>query len=231
MKTVFLSYKSSLNTIHESVIPLSSFSGCVHRDKSECSIALPTEAEHVRVFEKGDFTCVNTRLAFDSQILLPKDNIDNNKLIFNLKINNVNQKKRITTKILKMDENNQYGQAMTKPLPYGCIKKKMKTSSMLEFNRILDCLSHEDSIDHLFIEDIKFHNKNQKTMLFNEIYPPIFEKNKTVRAHERSTVQLMSVLNRNEQRDIINSFKCTAKTLSTLDEKKFIPLYAEHLHF
>ena len=109
--------------------------------------------------------------------------------------------------------------------------KKMKTSSMLEFNRILDYLSHEDSIDHLFIEDIKFHNKNQKTMLFNEIYPPIFEKNKTVRAHERSTVQLMSVLNRNEQRDIINSFKCTAKTLSTLDEKKFIPLYAEHLHF
>ena len=41
----------------------------------------------------------------------------------------------------------------------------------------------------------------------------------------------MRVLNRNEQKDIINSFKCTAKTHSTLDEKKFIPLYAEHLHF
>ena len=41
----------------------------------------------------------------------------------------------------------------------------------------------------------------------------------------------MSVLNRNEQRDNINSFKCTAKTHSTLDEKKLIPLYAEHLHF
>ena len=34
-----------------------------------------------------------------------------------------------------MDENNQYGQAMTKPLPPGCIKK-MKTPSLLEFNRI-----------------------------------------------------------------------------------------------
>ena len=32
--------------------------------------------------------------------------------------------KKITTKILNMDENNQYGQAMTKPLPYGCIKKE-----------------------------------------------------------------------------------------------------------
>ena len=30
----------------------SSFSGCVHRDKIKCLIALPTEAEHVRVFEK-----------------------------------------------------------------------------------------------------------------------------------------------------------------------------------
>ena len=30
----------------------SSFSGCVHRDKSKCLIALPADAEHVRVFEK-----------------------------------------------------------------------------------------------------------------------------------------------------------------------------------
>ena len=34
--------------------PLSSFSSCLHRDKSKCCkcfIALPTDAEHVRVFE------------------------------------------------------------------------------------------------------------------------------------------------------------------------------------
>lgn len=68
-------------------------------------------------------------------------------------------------------------------------------------------------------------------MLFKEIHAPVFEKNKTVRAHECSTSRLMSVLNRNEQRDIINSFTCTAKTHSTIDENKFIPLYAEHLHF
>ena len=129
-----------------------------------------------------------------------------------------------------MDKNNQYDQAMTKPLPYGCIKR-MKTPSMLEFNLILDRLSHEDSIGHLLFVDIKFHNENSKTMLFNEIYPPIFEKNpKKIRAHERSTVQLMSVLNRNKHKDIIHSFKCNAKTHSTLDEKK-LSLYAEHLHF
>ena len=32
------------------------------------------------------------------------------------------KKKRIITKILKLDENNQYGMAMTEPLPTGCIK-------------------------------------------------------------------------------------------------------------
>ena len=32
--------------------------------------------------------------------------------------------KRFSSKIIKMDENNQYGFPMTKPLPYGCIKLK-----------------------------------------------------------------------------------------------------------
>ena len=68
-------------------------------------------------------------------------------------------------------------------------------------------------------------------MLFNEIYTPIFEKNKIVQAYKRSVLQLMSVLSRNEDKDIINNFKCNAKTHSTIDEKKFIPLYAEDIHF
>ena len=51
----------------------SSFSVCAHRDQRKCLIALPTDAEHVRVFEKtliGGFSCVNTRLPFGTQILL-----------------------------------------------------------------------------------------------------------------------------------------------------------------
>ena len=50
-----------------------SFSGCVHMDKSKCLIALSTDVQHVRVFKKtliGGFSCVDTRLAFDTQILL-----------------------------------------------------------------------------------------------------------------------------------------------------------------
>ena len=104
----------------------SSFSGCVHSDKDKCCIALPTDAEHVRVFEKtliGGFSCVNTRLAFDSEILL--DN-KNEKVLFDFNLGGKMVTKRISTKILKMDENNQYGQAMTKPLLYGCIKRQEK---------------------------------------------------------------------------------------------------------
>ena len=66
---------------------------------------------------------MNTRLAFDTEILL-KDNKKNSKVLFDLLIDGKKQPKRISSKILIMDENNQYGQAMTKPLQYGCIKKQ-----------------------------------------------------------------------------------------------------------
>ena len=70
------------------------------------------------------------------------------------------QTKRISSKKLKMDENNKYGMAMTKPLPYGCIKKSKRPPSLLEFNKILKEISHEDPIGHLFVVDIKFSEIN-----------------------------------------------------------------------
>ena len=141
------------------------------------------------------------------------------------------QAKRISCKILKMDQNSQYGMAMTKPLPYGCIKKQNTVPSLTEFNRIVDKISHEDKIGHLFTVDIKFHDINKKTLLFNEIYPPVFEKNKKFDPYERSTFQLLSIAVRNEEKDKLNSFPYNSKTHSALKEKKFILLYAEDLHF
>ena len=41
----------------------------------------------------------------------------------------------------------------------------------------------------------------------------------------------MSVFNRNEHKDIINNFKSNSKAHSTVGDKKFIPVYAEHIHF
>ena len=53
---------------------LSSMSGCIEREMSKVIIALPTIYDHVEIFEQtviGGFSCVNTRLAFDTEILLP----------------------------------------------------------------------------------------------------------------------------------------------------------------
>ena len=55
-----------------------------------------------------------------------------------------------------------------------------KGPTFYEFNKILSNLSHEDKIGYLFIVDIKFYDKNPKTMIFNEIYNPIFGKSKIV---------------------------------------------------
>lgn len=81
---------------------------------------------------------------------------------------------------------------------------------------LLDKTSHEDTIGHLFIVDIKFHNIKEETLLLNEIYPPIFEKKKKMEPFERSTVQLMSILFRSKEKDTINSVRYTSKTHSTL---------------
>ena len=75
-----------------------------------------------------------------------------------------------------MDENNQYGFAMTKPLPYGCIKLKKTILTLDELKDLLAKVSLDDKIGHLFIADIVFDDINEKTILFNELYPPIFEK-------------------------------------------------------
>ena len=133
-----------------------SFSGPVHRGKSKCGIALPADTEHVRVFEKtliGSFSCVNTRLAYDTEVLL--DNQNHEKVIFDLCNDSKKQTQRISTKILKMDENNQYGQSINKPLSYGCIKKQEHPPSLTEFNRILDKISHDENTGHLLIVDVK----------------------------------------------------------------------------
>ena len=135
----------------------SSLSGCVHRNKSKCCIALPTDATYVRAFEKtliGGFSCVNTKLGFDTNVLL--NNRDNEKVLIELDIDHKKQIQRFSSKIFTMDENNQYGMAMIKPLLYGCIKKQDKVTTLTEFNKILDYLSPDNNIRHLFTVNIKF---------------------------------------------------------------------------
>ena len=154
----------------------SSFSGCVHRLKSKCRIVLPTDAEIVRIFERtvmGGYSCINTRMAFDTNLLL-KD-IKNEKVLSKTVDG---QLKRFSSRIIKMDKNNQYGMAITRPLPHGCIKRKLTVPSFEEFEQLLKSVTLEDKVGHIFTVDIEFSDINPKMLLFNEIFAPVFEKQK-----------------------------------------------------
>ena len=52
----------------------STLSGCIQRDLSKVMIVLSTSSADIEIFEKtltGGFSCVNTKLGFDTEILLP----------------------------------------------------------------------------------------------------------------------------------------------------------------
>ena len=231
----------------------SKLSGCIQREKSKCILALLINNVQMEVFEKtvcGGFSSVNNRLSFDTEILMPnlkasdyeKMNIDQSfkaykrddlKVVYSLKLNNEKNfsSKRIISKIVKLDENNQYGYAMTRPMPTGCIKEN-NSPSWLKFNLLLETVTLEDKIGHLFIVDIEFdlENADERRYLYNEIFPPIIEKQKKIDVNERSLFQLLELLAKTEEGKA-KSYRCTAKSHATLFPKKCIPLYIEDLQF
>ena len=103
---------------------------------------------------------------------------DNSKLEYKLKLDSETEysDRTIISKILKLDEENQYRFGMTKPMPTSCIKEK--THSWLEFNVLLKNLDLDDKIVQLFVVDIEFdyENTTSKQMMYNEIFPPIIDK-------------------------------------------------------
>ena len=139
-------------------------------------------------------------------------------------------KLRVITKIIKFDENNQYGFAMTRPMPTGCIKQN-NSLSWLEFNLLLERVSLKNSSGHLFVVDIEFDEENatKKQYMYNEIFPPIIEKQKILAANERSLFQLLELFDK--KNDKPKSYRFTAKSHATMFPKKYIPLYLEDLRF
>ena len=88
----------------------SSLSSRIEREMSKVIIAFPTNPDHVEIFEKtvtGGFSCINTRLAFDTQILLPKKEDGTRDNSFKVVYNINGENERVISKILKLDENNQ----------------------------------------------------------------------------------------------------------------------------
>ena len=100
------------------------------------------------------------------------------------------QQKRVITKILKSDENNQYGFGMTEPIPTCCIKQNLDTS-WRNSNFFLQNRSLSDKFGRLFEVNFEFdHTKaTEKQIAYNEIYPPIIEKQKVIDRCERLVYQ------------------------------------------
>ena len=168
-------------------------------------------------------------MAFDTELFL-KD-LENEKVIFKTRDG---QLKWFSSEIIKMDENDQYGFAMTKPFPYGCIKKKENLPTLEELAVLLENVTLENKLGHLFVVNIKFADIFEKTVLFNEIYPPLFEKPKTIDLYKRSCTQIISratIKHNKKKKDTLYSLLFNSKTHATLKEKTFIPLYAEDLYF
>ena len=120
------------------------------------------------------------------------------------------------TKILKFDENNQYSNGMTKPLPTGCIKDS-DDISLTTFNNLLESVSFDDTIGHLYIVNIEFDFKNatERQFAYNEIYPPIIEKERIIDSCERSAFQLIEQFVMGEN-NVPKAYRSTAKAHANL---------------
>ena len=139
-------------------------------------------------------------------------------------------KKRVITKVLKLDENNRYGNGMTKPLPTGCIKDD-NDIAWKTYNFLLEKVNFEDNIGHLYIVDIEFDYKNAtiKQFAYNEIYPPIIEKQKIIDPCEGSVFLLLEQFAKGEHGP--RAYRATGKAHANLFKKFFLPMYLEDLLF
>ena len=192
---------------------------CIQREQSKINLALPTNNPVMEIFENtltGGFSCNDTQLFFDTELLMPnltktdykKMRIDDSikaykrgdlKVIYRIKLDNENSyhERCIISKILKLDENNQYGFAMTKLMPTSCIKKHAPPS-WLKFNLLLKTVDLNDEIGHLFVVDIEFDEKRaaEREYMYNEILTPVTEKQKILEANEQSLYQLLELFDK-----------------------------------
>ena len=57
----------------------------------------------------------------------------------------------------------------------GVSKKKENVPTLKELATLLKNVTLEYKLGHFFVVDIELADMNKKALLFNEIYPPIFE--------------------------------------------------------
>ena len=80
---------------------------------------------------------------------------------------------------------------MTKPLPTGCIKQNFNTS-WRTFNLLLQNVSlHDQLVTFTWLILLKHTKATEKQLVYNEIYPPVIEKQKIIDPCKRSGYELL----------------------------------------
>ena len=200
------------------------------------------------MFEKtltGGYSCVNNRLGFDTEVLLPKFtqaehskmNIDqsfqayknqNYKVGYKIKLNGENKYHdyRVISKLIKFEENNQYGFAMTKPVLVGSIKEQ--SLSWVKFKLLMEKVSLDNPIGHIFVVDVEFEHEKATDcqIMYNDIFPPFTDEQARIEANERSVFQLFE-LYFEDIKGAPKSYKISSKCHFNLLAKRCVPMYLE----
>lgn len=155
-----------------------------------------------------------------------------NKPIYSLRLDGETEscKRRVFSKNFKLDENNQFGFAMTKPLPIGVFKCKQEVSMEILDNSV-DRFDPNSKIGEIFVVDIEFDSYDvPREKMYNEVFPCIFESKSKVTVDNRSLYQLLSTMSTGKMVDVLK-LKATEKTHATLRPKKRLPMFIDHTHF
>ena len=156
----------------------------------------------------------------------------NFKVVYKIKLDGEDQYNdyRVISKLIKFDENNQYGFAMTKPMSIGSVKEK--SPSWVEFNLLMKKVSLDDPIDHIFVVDVEFEHEKATDcqIMYNEIFPPFTDKQTRIEANERSVFELLELYSE-DSIGAPRNYNITSKCHSNLLPKRCVPMYLEELKF
>ena len=126
----------------------------------------------------------------------------------------IKAKKAFFPKISKLNENNQYGFAMTKPLPIVIFKNEAHVDTEILNNSIKN-FDPNAKIGEIFIVNIEFTAYyDARKKMYNEVYRCIFEPKTKVSTDRRCVYQLLST---------IRMFK--KENRKKRQQKKFTQLY------
>ena len=155
-----------------------------------------------------------------------------NKPIYNTCLNEEEKssKRRIFPKIFKLDENNQYGFAMRKPLPIGIFKKEEHVYIEI-LNDSIGNFDPNAKTGEIFVLDVEFNGYDDPSKkMYIEVYPCIFQPKSKVSVDRRSVYQLLSTMRMGKKHNILK-YAATEKTHATLDPKKRFSMFIDHIHF